>query len=349
MIGHWRLSRPGQPARQRRMLHILRCRYRPTTGRPRRGTSGRFPEGTGFRPMASWKTSFLQDSVPTDDDAGFGPLGVSRPNRSCNPRNLLTCVTRLSCSSGPGARDMPMQPNPRNHRAEGAATIRSCIERGAASDVFHVRGSGAMRVAAMLADMAACASGCRDPDPLPEDLGRGAGSEPIRDISRQSRVVNGQDGGLECRAVAGSPPAATGGETAGRLTSRGGCWAWRAPCILVRLGGGFPGGLARRTAASGLPEASSPSRWPVLPDALPGRFRARLRSAGRLHSGREFHVKAVDESPVKARSGTRRRNPDASSIRSGCQNPALTLGCVSLDEVTERVPCLPRFAWCGLQ
>ena len=31
----------------------------------------------------------------------------------------------------------------------------------------------------------------------------------------------------------------------------------------------------------------------------------------------------------------RLKNPDASSIRSGCQNPALTLGCVSLDEVTE--------------
>lgn len=136
---------------------------------------------------------------------GFSLLGVLRPNRSCNPRNLLPCVTRLSGSSGPGARDVPMQPNPRNHRAEGAAPIRSCIERGAASDVFHVRGSVAMRVAAMLADMAACASGCRDPDPLPEDLGRGAGSEPIRDISRQSRVVNVQDGGLECRAVAAPP------------------------------------------------------------------------------------------------------------------------------------------------
>ena len=111
-----------------------------------------------------------------------------------------------------------MQPNPRNHRAEGAAPIpiRSCIERGAASDVFHVWGLGAMRVAAMLADMAACASGCRDPDPLPEDLGRGASSEPIRDISRQSRVVNVQDGGLEYRAVADPPAVAPSGGATGR-------------------------------------------------------------------------------------------------------------------------------------
>ncbi len=73
MIGHWRLSRPGQPVRQRRMLHILRCRNRPTTGRPRRGTSGRFPEGTGFRPMASWENSILQDAVPADDDVRVRP------------------------------------------------------------------------------------------------------------------------------------------------------------------------------------------------------------------------------------------------------------------------------------
>ena len=176
---------------------------------------------------------------------------------------MFPCVTRLSGSSGPGARDATMQPNPRDDRAEGAATIRSCIERGAASDVFHVRGSGAMPVAAMLADMAACASGCRDPDPLPEDLGRGAGSEPIRDISRQSRVVNVQDGGLECRAVADTPAVAPSGGATGRLTSRG-----RAPCMA-----GHPASrsgtaacsrtaLARRTTASGLPEAANLPRRP---------------------------------------------------------------------------------------
>ncbi len=181
-----------------------------------------------------------------------------------------------------------MQPNPRNHRPEGAAPIpiRSCIERGAASDVFHVRGSGVMRVAAMLADMAAYASGCRDPDPLPEDLGQGAGSVPIRDISRQSRVVNVQDGGLECRTVADSPAAASPG-TAETSTSWDACHASQASCMLIRQGGGFPDGRARRTAASGLPEASNPPR-PVMPDALPGQIDsapAFARSEGCIHDG----------------------------------------------------------------
>ena len=185
VAGCGRLSRPAS----RQQQCEPHCQHRLTTGRPRRGTSGRFFESAKSRQARYGGNSSLPAAGLASSDMRIGSLGAA-PGRSAAAIRGLFPLSARGCAfaeSGCAARDDAAKPAQSSDR-RGESVSFSGI--GCASGTLHVRVTWAMRILATFAGITARARGCPDADPPPEDLGKGADDGSLARVSCRGRAVN---------------------------------------------------------------------------------------------------------------------------------------------------------------
>ena len=185
VAGCGRLSRPAS----RQQQCEPHCQHRLTTGRPRRGTSGRFFESAKSRQARYGGNSSVRAAGLASSDMRIGSLGAA-PGRSAAAIRGLFPLSARGCAfaeSGCAARDDAAKPAP-VIGPEGRVRFVSghWVRKRHASRPGHVGNADL----GDFTDIMALARGCPDADPPPEDLGKGAGGGSLARVSCRGRAVN---------------------------------------------------------------------------------------------------------------------------------------------------------------